>query len=581
MPHDLDLIFTFTGGLTAALLFGFLTKRLGLSPIVGYLIAGIAVSPHTPGFDADEGLAAQMAEIGVILLMFGVGLQFHLKELLAVRRIAIPGALAQIAVATALGAGVTHLFGWQLTAGLVFGLAISVASTVVLIRVLSDHGALHTRTGHIAIGWLVVEDIFTVVALVVLPAVLGGAGVAAAGAAATGTGLAGALGFALLKLAALVGLTALLGRYVIPRLLDYVARTGSRELFMLTILVLALGIAVGSAKLFGASMALGAFLAGMVVGQSEYSNRAASEALPFRDAFAVLFFVSVGMLFDFRQLASDWPLILMVTAVVILGKSLAALIVVRLLRYPFHVALGVAVALAQIGEFSFILASLGRDLGVLPANALNILVSTAILSITLNPLLYKATPSIVRWIDRHPRLARWLNPPEPETQAPEREADTDEHRAIVVGYGPVGRTLKRILLRNGIRPVIVEMNLDTVRSLRASGTDAVYGEASKRETLVAAGIARADALILTASNVAHADEAIRIARELNPDIHILARANYLNEAVALDRAGAHRIVTAEGEVALSMTEFLLRSLGATYEQIDHERDRVRKELFGD
>lgn len=572
MPEHLDLILTFTGGLAAALFFGYITTRLGLSPIVGYLLAGIAVGHHTPGFVADEGLASQMAEIGVILLMFGVGLQFHIKELLAVRRVAVPGALAQIAAATALGMAVTHAFGWDWNAGLVFGLAISVASTVVLTRVLSDHDALHTRTGHIAIGWLVVEDIFTVIALVLLPALVGGTAV---------TNIAGAIGIALFKLAALVALTFLLGGYVIPKILAYVARTGSRELFTLTILVLALGIAVGSAKLFGASMALGAFLAGMVVGQSEFSNRAATEALPFRDAFAVLFFVSVGMLFDPFRLAQDWPLIALTTLVILVGKPVAALVVVRVLGYPFAIALGVAVALAQIGEFSFILASLGREMKVLPEGALNILVSASILSITLNPLLYKATPAIGRWVARRPRLARWLNPAEPLPDAPNIPDGDDEHHAVVVGYGPVGRTVKRLLSRNGIRPIIVEMNVDTVRSLRKSGVDAVYGEAARRETLESAAIATAEALIFTASSVADVDQAIRLALELNPGIRILARTNYLTETFALDRAGAHRIVTAEGEVALTMTEFVLRSLGATFEQVERERERVRHELFGD
>ncbi len=576
MPEHLDLILTFTGGLAAALFFGYVTTRLGLSPIVGYLIAGIAVGHHTPGFDANEELASQMAEIGVILLMFGVGLQFHLKELLDVRRVAIPGALAQIAVATALGAVAMHCFGWSWNAGIVFGLAISVASTVVLTRVLSDAGALHTRTGHIAIGWLVVEDLFTVVALVLLPALAGPSLAQDQGS------LAVTLGIALVKLSVLVGLTFVLGGYVIPRLLAYVARTGSRELFTLTILVLALGIAVGSAKLFGASMALGAFLAGMVVNQSEFSNRAATEALPFRDAFAVLFFVSVGMLFDPMRLGADWPLIAAATAVILIGKPLAALVVVRVLGYPLPVALGVAVALSQIGEFSFILATVGTNMGVLPSEAaLNVLVSASILSITVNPLLYRATPAIVRWVSHRPTLSRWLNPPEKIEDVTPFPTGENEHHAIVVGYGPIGRSVKRILSRNGIRPIIIEMNVDTVRSLRKSGEAAVYGEAAKRETLLSAGIATSEALIFTASRIHDVGEAIRIARELNPNIRVLARADYLNETPALDRAGASRIVTAEGEVALTMAEYLLRDLGATPEQIDRERVQVRRELFGD
>jgi len=572
MPEHLDLILTFTGGLAAALLFGYFTTRIGLSPIVGYLLAGIAVGHHTPGFNADEDLASQMAEIGVILLMFGVGLQFHLKELLSVRNVAIPGALIQIAVATALGAAVTHALGWTWSAGLVFGLAISVASTVVLTRVLSDHGALHTRAGHIAIGWLVVEDIFTVIALVLLPTLVG---------PSAGGNIGAAIGMALLKLAALVALTFVLGGWLIPRLMAYVARTGSHELFTLSILVVALGIAVGSAKLFGASMALGAFLAGMVVGQSEFSNRAATEALPFRDAFAVLFFVSVGMLFNPFQLGHDWPLIALTTLVILLGKPLSAFVVVRVLRYPLPVSLGVSVALAQIGEFSFILASLGRSLGVLPESALNVLVSSSILSITLNPLLYKAIPATVRWIGRRPALSRRLDPSESGDATLPTAAPSETDRAIVVGHGPVGRTVRRILRRNDIEPVVIEMNIDTVRSLRSSGVSAVYGDAARRETLISAGVMEAKALIFTASDVVHVGEAIRIARELNPDIHILARTNYLAEAPTLDRAGAQRIVTAEGEVALTMAEFLLRTLGATFQQIDRERQRVRKELFGD
>jgi CPA2 family monovalent cation:H+ antiporter-2 len=348
--HNLDLIFTLAGGLTAALLLGYITQRLGLSPIVGYLIAGTVVGPYTPGFVADTGVAAQLAEIGVILLMFGVGLQFHIDELLAVRRVAIPGAVAQSAVATVLGATVARAMGWDWPAAIVFGIALSVASTVVLIRVLADNRDLHTQTGHIAVGWLVVEDLFTVVALVLLRPLFG----------ESDSPLVLTLGLTVVKVIALVGFTMAIGTRVIPRLLDHAAATRSRELFTLTVLVLALGIAVGSAQLFGVSMALGAFLAGLVVGRSEYSLRAASDALPMRDAFAVLFFVSVGMLLDPRSLLDNPGILAGSLAVVVVGKPVAALVVVRLLGYPFRTALAVAVALAQIGEFSFILASLGR-----------------------------------------------------------------------------------------------------------------------------------------------------------------------------------------------------------------------------
>lgn len=356
--HDLGLIMTITGSFTAALLLGYLTHRMGMSSIVGYLLAGIAVGTHTPGFVADQGMAEQFAEIGVILLMFGVGLQFHVKELFNVRRVAIPGAVCQSAVATLLSCLLARWLGWSWSAGIVFGFAVSVASTVVLLRVLVDNNELHTPTGHIAVGWLVVEDIFTVFLLVILP-IFFGSGVAGS------DSLPLAIGLSVVKIALLVALTFFVGSRLIPRLLWHVAATRSRELFTLTVLVLALGIAVGSAKLFGVSMALGAFLAGMVVRQSDFSFRAASEALPMRDAFAVLFFVSVGMLFTPSYLMEEPGLVLATLVIILVGKPLAALVIVLVLGYAPRVALSIAVALAQIGEFSFILATVGKDLGVL------------------------------------------------------------------------------------------------------------------------------------------------------------------------------------------------------------------------
>ena len=488
--HDIDLILTITGGLTAALAAGYLTHRLGLSPIVGYLIAGTLVGPHTPGFVADTGIAEQLAEIGVILLMFGVGLQFHLDELLAVRRVAIPGAIAQSAAATILGALIARGFGWSWPAGIVFGMALSVASTVVLIRVLADHRDLHTQSGHIAVGWLVVEDLFTVVVLVLLPALFGGSN--------SGGAIAWALAITAFKVGALVAFTAVIGTRVIPRILDHVSATQSRELFTLTVLVIALGIAVGSAKVFGVSMALGAFLAGMVVGQSEYSLRAASDALPMRDAFAVLFFVSVGMLLDPAQIAQAPLLIAGTVAVVMIGKPLVALLIVRLMRYPFRVALSVSVALAQIGEFSFILASVGRELGLMGADATNTLVTASMASIVANPLLYRAIPAVERWASARPWLWRILDPRNVEAHGIEARAEPDaRHRAIVIGYGPTGRTVTRLLQDNGIAPTVVELNIDTVRQLKQDGLATVYGDATKRDTLVSAGVETAGHLILT------------------------------------------------------------------------------------
>ncbi len=572
--HDLDLILTLTGGLAAALVGGYITFRLGLSPIVGYLLAGFAVGPNTPGFVADQHLADQFAEVGVILLMFGVGLQFHVKELLAVRRVALPGALGQSLVATVLGTIVGVSYGWGWSSGIVFGLAISVASTVVLMRVLADNGDLHTRAGHIAVGWLVVEDLFTVLVLVLLPAVF------APGNGAAG-GIAIAIIMAVVKLAAMVGLTFFAGKRIIPWLLDRGAATHSRELFTLTVLVLALGIAVGSAKLFGVSMALGAFLAGMVVGRSEFSLRAATEALPMRDAFAVLFFVSVGMLFNPRQMVESPGLLALTLAVILLGKPLAALVIVRLLKYPLRVAISIAIALAQIGEFSFIVAQAGKSLGLLDDRATNTLIAAAIASISLNPILYRLNSPIEALLKRFLKTPAAPARDDPRGEhSPGGEDKSERDRTIIVGHGPVGQTLARLLIENRVEPVVIELNLETVRKLGIEGIRAVYGDATHRETLEQAGARDAVGLVLSSTNMDRCAETIRLARELNPTILIVARSNYLRELPALRDAGADIVFSGEGEVALAMTEFLLRQLGATAEQIDRERERIRSDLFG-
>jgi CPA2 family monovalent cation:H+ antiporter-2 len=575
--HAYDLILTLTGGLSAALVLGYLTHRLGLSPIVGYLLAGTLVGPHTPGFVADIALAEQMAEIGVILLMFGVGLQFHVEELLAVRHVAVPGAVAQSAVATVLGALLARSLGWDWPAGLVFGMALAVASTVVLVRVLADNNDLHTRAGHVAVGWLVVEDLFTVIALVLLPALFGPS--------RGETPLWRDLAFTALEVSALVAFTAVVGTRVIPRVLDYVAETRSRELFTLTVLVIALGIAVGSALLFSVSMALGAFLAGMVVGRSEYSLRAASEALPMRDAFAVLFFVSVGMLLDPGALLESPALVAGALAVVLVGKPLVALLFVWAMRYPLRVSLTVGIALAQIGEFSFILASMGRELGILTVSATNALVATAIASIVINPVAYRTIRPIERWLAARPRLWGLVNrppatPAEVHVSRKEQPADP-EHRAVVIGYGPTGRTVVRLLRDNGITPTVIELGIEAVRALRNEGIDAVYGDATRPETLEAAGIARAGSLILGSAGMANSAEVIRAARAVNPKVRVLARAPYLRDVAALRDAGATRVYSGEGEVALAFIEDILDGLGATPEQIDRERARAHAELFGE
>ena len=572
--HDADILTTLSVGFTAALAFGYGTHRLGLSPIVGYLLAGILVGPATPGFVANRELAAQLAEIGVILLMFGVGLQFHWEELLKVRKVAVPGAFTGCAVATLLGLAVGRQCGWPWTSALVFWLCLSVASTVVLVRVLSDHHDLHTPAGHIAVGWLVVEDLLTVLLLVLLPVFFPMAG-------AVRENLGVEVVLASLKLCGLVAGLIWAGGKIIPRLLARAAATGSRELFTLSVLVLALGIAVLSAKLFGASMALGAFLAGMVVGRSEFSYQAGADALPMRDAFAVLFFVSVGMLFDPRSLLDAPWLFVGTLAVVVVGKPLAALGLVLSKGLPPRMALATAVSLAQIGEFSFILAGLVRDLHLLPVAGSQVLVAASIVSISLNPLLYRQVGAMERWSMARPRLWAWLN--RRQTHHPDASVPAPSpsvHRALVVGYGPVGRTVARLLRDSDIEPVIIEMNLDTVRALRAQGIPSLYGDARHPDILRAAGVEKAVGLVLSASGMVGSGEIIRQATQLNPGIRVVARTAYLREAAALQKAGAHAVFSGEGEVALTLTGFLLGELGATPEQIERERGRIREELFG-
>lgn len=568
--QELELILTLAVGLGAALILGYVTHRLGLSPIVGYLLAGVAIGPSTPGFIANVELAEQLAEVGVILLMFGVGLQFHVEELLAVRRVAVPGAAAGIASATVLGALAARAFGWDWTASVVFGLTLSVASTVVLVRVLSDSRQLHTSSGHIAVGWLVVEDLFTVVTLVLLPTIV------ARG--ATATGILAAIGLTVAKVVALALAAAFAGQRIIPRLLDRVAATRSRELFTLTVLVLALGIAAGAATIFGVSMALGAFIAGMAVGRSEYSLRAATDALPMRDAFAVLFFVSVGMLLDPVQLlAAPW-LFLAALVIVVFAKPLVAAMVVALMRYPVRTVLTVPSALAQIGEFSFILAGLARDLAVLPDVAMNIVVAVSIASILINPVVAKAIRPVDRWLAHHRLMRRGRFSDESEDRGAASSIQPED-RAIVVGYGPTGRTVTRLLRENGIAPTVIELNMDTVRELRQDGISAVYGDARDPDTLITAGIRHASTLIVSGAD-AGAPETIRAARELNPGVHTFARGAYLRDVPKLTSAGAEQVFSGEGEVALAMTEAVLRRLGATSDQIDRERQRVHGELLG-
>ncbi len=570
--HESQLILTLTGSLAAALTLGFITHRLGLSPIMGYLLAGVMVGPYTPGFVADRALASEFAEIGIILLMFGVGLHFHLKDLLAVRNIAITGALCQIVIATLLGALAGHAFGWSWPASGVFGIALSVASTVMLSRVLVDNRDLQTLTGRIAVGWLIVEDIFTVAILVMLPAIFSASFAGEAD-------MTGILGWTALKLALFAIFAVLVGSSMIPRILNAVATTQSRELFTLTVLVLALSFAVGSAMAFGVSMALGAFLAGMIVGQSEFSLRAASDALTMRDAFAVLFFVSIGMVLDPAALVKSPGLLLLTLAIVLLGKPIAAFLIVTLLGYGSKMAIGVAVALAQIGEFSLILATVGGQLNILAPEATNLIIATSLISLTLNPILYRSVSRMERGLARSSTLWRIFNRTTNAAFIETSELDTLTHRAVVVGYGPIGQTVARLLHDGGIEPVLVEMNLQTTRRVRQEGHRVVHGDAADSEVLEAAGIRTAVALIVSGPNAEQGFEIIRIARSMNSNLRVLARSHYLRESAVMRRAGADEVFSGEGEVALAMTEYVLGFLGATPEQMDRERQRVHEEVF--
>ncbi len=580
MPHDLPLVTTIAAALASAWVLGVLARRIGLSPIVGYLLAGVVIGPHTPGFVGDASLAAQLAEIGVVLLMFGVGLHFHVRDLLAVKGIAIPGALLQSGVSTLLGLSIGLAFGWPPASGLVLGMALAVASTVVLMRVLEDRQLLATPHGHAAVGWLLVEDVLTVAILVVIPALAAGGGPARA----SSRGLWPSLGVAMVKLLALVGLVAFAGSRVVPRMLELAARLRSRELFTLTVLAIAVVVATGSALFFGASMALGAFLAGMVVGQSPVSHQAAADALPLRDAFAVLFFVSVGMLFDPAFLLREPALVLAALAVVLVGKPLVALAVVAALGHSTRTALVAALGLAQVGEFSFILGGLARDHGLLPAAGYNVIVACAIVSISINPFLFRGLEPLEALVRRRPWLSRLL-----EARSGRRRdrvnagtARAIEGRtgplAVVVGYGPVGRTVDRLIREAGVETVVIDLNLETVGALAAEGRLALYGDASHPDILRKAGIARASHLVVTLPHSLNRGPMITAARQANPSCRILVRARYLRERRELEQAGADVACFEEAEAAAALAERLLRDLGRDETAVRSEGERIRREF---
>jgi len=563
MPHQTALIGTIAAGLGLAFIFGFIAVRLKLPPLVGYLIAGIAVGPFTPGYVADLGLASQLAEIGVILLMFGVGMHFSVRDLLAVRSIAVPGAVVQIAAATALGALVARLWGWSWGSGIVFGLALSVASTVVLLRALEQRGILDSLNGRIAVGWLIVEDVAMVLALVLLPALAGVLGGNAEAAQASSGDLLVTIGATVAKVSVFVALMLFVGARFVPWLLAGVARTGSRELFTLSVLAVALGIAVGAAALFGVSFALGAFFAGVVISESDLSQQAAAEALPLQDAFAVLFFVSVGMLFDPRILIEEPLEVLATLLIIIIGKSLASFFIVLAFRYPLRTALTVSASLAQIGEFSFILAGLGTALGLLPAEGQSLILAGAILSITLNPVLFGAIERVESWFYKHPRLQSALErPPAGLIQLPDTvdEAALRDH-AVIVGFGRVGGTIGRALDRAGMPYVIIDQDREHVESLRERGLPVMYGDAAKPGVLEAAHAERARMVVVATPGAYHTRHILERARQLNPRVETIIRTHSESEQRFLEDHGANIAVMGERELALGMSRYALQTLG--------------------
>ncbi len=576
--HHGPLIAIIVMGLGLAFVFGALAQKFRVSPLVGYLLAGVAVGPFTPGFVADQNLANDLAEIGVILLMFGVGLHFSLKDLLSVKAIAVPGALVQIAAATLLGLGLALLLGWTVIAGLVFGLALSVASTVVLLRALQERRIVQTEKGKIAVGWLIVEDLAMVLALVMIPAVAdvlnGGTGAASGGgplATRFDLGLWGVLGLTLAKVTAFVAFMLIVGRRLIPWILHWVAHTGSRELFRLAVLAIALGVAYLAASLFGVSFALGAFFAGMILSESPLSHRAAEESLPLRDAFAVLFFVSVGMLFD-PGIVLRAPFALIATiAIILFGKSLAAWLIVRAFGKPDQVALTISASLAQIGEFSFILAGLGVSLKLLPEQGRDLILAGAIFSIVLNPLMFKlvdrfappdAVPAKPKPAESKPAEAAPVPQPEAPAATPEPEPAPAPERDIaptalsdhivVVGYGRVGSLLGAGLSAMGEKLLVIEDQDDGVAAARRDGAEVLVGNAADPEVLAAAGLARAKRLFVAIPGSFEAGQVCEQARKQNPDLPIIARAHSLAEVEHLKSCGASRTIMGEAEIARAM-----------------------------
>lgn len=553
IQHDLPLVTTVAVGLSAAFLCGLIATRLRIPPIVGYLLAGVLIGPYTPGFIADVKIAEELSEIGIVMLMFGVGLHFSLKDLLDVRRIALPGAIAQIGCATVMGAALAHWWGWTLESGLLFGLALSVASTVVLLRALEERSLLQGNNGRIAIGWLIVEDLVMIFALVLIPAF---AGMDANGERIDGSPLQQFI-IAMGKLILFATVMLVAGRRVLPWLLMLVAKTASRELFTLAVFATAVGVAFASAKLFGVSFALGAFFAGMVIRESDLNHEVANRILPFQDAFAVLFFVSVGMLFN-PNIILDRPCdVLAVLAVILFGKSLAAFIIVMLSGYPLKTGLLVSSGLAQIGEFSFVLVTLGLSLGILPEDGRNLILAGALISISLNPLMFAVSQFVYELVDGHPKLSCLFKMGKDDLAHLHQTEKTElKNPVLLVGYGRVGKHICRHLNANDIDIVVIDANRERVESLRREGFHALVGDAGQKSVLREAMIEKALAVAISVPDSFEARRVIEAAKRLNPSIRILVRAHNDEEMGFFLRQNVDLAVTGPREISRRMMDYL-------------------------
>lgn len=561
MEHNISLITTLAAGFGLGLVLGFIANSLRLPPLVGYLVAGIVIGPHTPGYVADTEIASQLAEIGVMLLMFGVGLHFSLKDLLAVRRIALPGAIVQMSVATLLGMLLTQLWGWSVVSGLIFGLTLSVASTVVMLKALEAHGALSSLNGRIAVGWLIVEDLAMVFILVLLPPMADW--LKADLPAESGIQIWEIFGLTLLQVSAFIILMLILGRRALPWILWKVARSGSRELFTLCVIAAAIGIAFLSSKLFGISFALGAFFAGVVMRESEFSHRAAEESLPLRDAFSVLFFVSVGMLFDPLVLFEKPLQVLGVVLIIVIGKSIAAALIILIMRYPLNTALTVSVSLAQIGEFSFILIGLTVALGLIPVEGQSLVLAGALISIALNPFLFSLVEPINNWAIANSAFARRLNSRlDPLAYLPMSTEDRFlKGQVVLIGFGRVGNKIGNALQENNIPYVVAEQNRQLVEKLRSQGKAAVSGDATEPEVLIQAHIENAGALIIALPESISAPRIVSTARQLNKNLEVIVRSGQLDESEWLEKEEIGKIFYNDDELAKNMISHILERYG--------------------